>query len=249
MPHLMAPSAAAEGEPERRGRRRGATEQAAVGTGGGRCFMITTTLDGISFTVRAWRHPNRCLGSVRLRFGLIATPRTRRVRECMGHTKAQCIQLALAASMVGRTIPGPPCLRRGAWNLRSSRANLNRPFCHRLHPVFRPIPPRVTQANTLSSPSSSSPELEPSRAPPRPPSASSPPRLVPSTNAMGSSEADEDQLLKSFLAEVSETERDNEVLRSFPPSLPSSSPPTAGSFRGESPLRVMYLQIPLISRS
>ncbi|RLN41024.1 hypothetical protein C2845_PM01G09990 [Panicum miliaceum] len=30
---------------------------------------------------------------------------------------------------------------------------------------------------------------------------------------MGSSEADEDQLLKSFLAEVSETERDNEVLR------------------------------------
>ena len=37
---------------------------------------------------------------------------------------------------------------------------------------------------------------------------------------MGSSEADEDQLLKSFLAEVSETERDNEVLRSFPPSLP-----------------------------
>jgi hypothetical protein len=37
---------------------------------------------------------------------------------------------------------------------------------------------------------------------------------------MGSSEADEDQLLKSFLAEVSEAERDNEVLRSSsPPSL------------------------------
>jgi len=49
------------------------------------------------------------------------------------------------ATLLGHTIPGPrlgppPCLRRGAWNLRSSRANLNRPFCHRLHPVFRPIP-------------------------------------------------------------------------------------------------------------
>jgi hypothetical protein len=55
---------------------------------------------------------------------------------------------------------------------------------------------------------------------------------------MGSAEADEDQLLKSFMAEVSEAERDNEVLRSFSPSRLSSSP-KAVSFRRESPLRVM----------
>jgi hypothetical protein len=42
---------------------------------------------------------------------------------------------------------------------------------------------------------------------------------------MGSSEADDDLLLKSFLAEVSEAERDNEVIRflsaPLPPNLPS----------------------------
>ena len=74
MPHLMAPSAAAEGEPERRGRRRGATEQAAVGTGWS-VFHVTTTLDGISFPVRAWGHLNRCLASVRSRFVLMASRR------------------------------------------------------------------------------------------------------------------------------------------------------------------------------
>ncbi|XP_024314779.1 dnaJ homolog subfamily C member 8 [Brachypodium distachyon] len=42
---------------------------------------------------------------------------------------------------------------------------------------------------------------------------------------MGSSEADDDQLLKSFLAEVSEVERDNEVLR-FLSLHPPPPPPT-----------------------
>jgi hypothetical protein len=56
---------------------------------------------------------------------------------------------------------------------------------------------------------------------------------------MGSSEADEDQLLKSFLAEVSEAERDNEVLRSSSPLSPFLIFSMAVPFRCESPLRVM----------
>lgn len=40
--------------------------------------------------------------------------------------------------------------------------------------------------------------------------------------AMGEIAQDEELLLKSFFAEVSEVERDNEVTRSPPPSLPPS---------------------------
>jgi hypothetical protein len=62
---------------------------------------------------------------------------------------------------------------------------------------------------------------------------------------MGSSEVDEDQLLKSFLAEVSEAERHNEVVRST-----SSSPLSAlmMSFCCESLRLMVSLQISSVSR-
>ncbi|VAH89029.1 hypothetical protein VPH35_065108 [Triticum aestivum] len=74
---------------------------------------------------------------------------------------------------------------------------------HRPFSVPVPVPARVSclRRNGLSSCSQS-------RSPPEPRPPSPPPRTP-----MGSSEADDDQLLKSFLAEVSEAERDNEVLR------------------------------------